>query len=337
MRRDQSTRSTRVGAMRESGRTIDAVASVWVVKIDRGLCETESAKLEEWLAGDIRRTGALARAQAAWAHADRAQVYRNASELRNSRSARAWRSALPWASAAAVLLGLATTFLAWQGYSQTHLTTKLGEVRRVPLADGSYITLDTQSRVSVRYQPATRLVRLESGEALFEVAKDPGRPFVVQAGNTRVRAVGTAFIVSRHSDADIEVTVTEGTVDVWCETKSPEPAIRLTAGKRTLTTPQEIAPPQELTGAQLAGAVAWERGVIDLNGQSLADAAAEFNRYNRQVVVIADPRLAAQTVVGRFQATNPLAFVTAAAAMLDARVRTEGDRLVLEPRLRVQK
>jgi len=158
--------------MRERGRTIDAAASVWVVKIDRGLCETESAKLEEWLAGDTRRTGALARAQAAWVHADRAQVYRNASELRDSRSARAWRSAIPWASAAAVVLGLATAFLAWQGYSQTHFATKLGEIRRVPLADGSHITLDTQSRVSVRYEPATRLVRLETGEALFEVAKD---------------------------------------------------------------------------------------------------------------------------------------------------------------------
>jgi transmembrane sensor len=337
MRRDPSARSTKFGAMRESGRTIDAAASIWVVKIDRGLCETESAKLEDWLAGDTRRMGALARAQAAWVHADRAQVYRNASRLRDSRSSRAWRAAIPWASAAAVFLALATVFSAWQGYSQTHLATKLGEIRRVPLADGSQITLDTQSRVSVRYEPSTRLVRLETGEALFEVAKDPGRPFVVQAGNTRVRAVGTVFMVRRHSDTDIEVTVTEGTVDVWRETSTPEPAIRLAAGKRTLMTPQEIATPQELTGAQLAGAVAWERGVIDLNGRTLADAAAEFNRYNRQVVVISDPRLAAQTVVGRFQATNPLAFVTAAAAMLDARVRTEGDRLILEPRPRTQK
>jgi transmembrane sensor len=323
--------------VRENGRTINAAASEWVVRIDRGLTPTEAVALEQWLGGDIRHTGALARAQAAWVHADRAQVYRAASELRDSRATRAWRAAMPWASAAAVLVGLATVLLAWQGYSQTHLATKLGEIRRVPLADGSHITLDTQSRVSVRYQPATRLVRLESGEALFEVAKDPGRPFVVQAGNTRVRAIGTSFIVRRHSDTDVEVTVTEGTVDVWRETSTPEPAIRLAAGKRTLTTPQEIAQPQELTGAQLAGAVAWETGVIDLNGRTLADAAAEFNRYNHQTVVITDPRLAAQTVVGRFQATNPVAFVTAAAAMLDAHVRTEGDRLILEPRSRVQK
>jgi len=323
--------------MREHGRTINASAALWVVRIDRGLTPAETVALEQWLARDVRHTGALARAQAAWVHADRAQVFLAARELRDSRSTRAWRAAMPWASAAAVLLCLATVFWAWQGYSQTHLATQVGEIRRVPLADGSHITLDTQSRVSVRYESATRLVRLESGEALFEVAKDPGRPFVVQAGNTRVRAVGTAFIVRRHSDVDVEVTVTEGTVDVWRETSAPEPAIRLAAGNRTLTTPLEIAQPQELTGAQLAGAVAWEGGVIDLNGRTLADAAAEFNRYNPQVVVISDPRLAAQTVVGRFQATNPLAFVTAAAAMLDARVRTDGNRLVLEPRPRVQK
>jgi transmembrane sensor len=169
------------------------------------------------------------------------------------------------------------------------------------------------------------------------VAKDPGRPFVVQAGRTRVRAVGTAFIVRRRSDDDVEVTVTEGTVDVWRELTTPEPAVRLSAGDHTLATPRQIVEPQALTEAQLAGAVAWEDGIIDLNGRSLGEAAAEFNRYNRQIVGIADPRLAAQSVVGRFQSNSPRAFVTAAAAMLDAQVRTDGDRLILEPRVGRQK
>jgi transmembrane sensor len=257
MGRDSTGSSARIVAMRENGRKIDAAASEWVVRIDRGLTPAETASLDQWLGDDTRRTGALARAQATWMHADRAQVYRTASELRDSRPDGTWRAAMTWASAAAVLLGLATAFSAWQGYSRTHLATKLGEIRRVPLADGSYITLDTQSRVSVRYESATRLVRLESGEALFEVAKDPGRPFVVQAGIARVRAIGTAFIVRRRSDTDVEVTVTQGTADVWREASSPEPAVRLGAHKRTVTTSNEIAQPQELTDAQLARAVAW--------------------------------------------------------------------------------
>jgi transmembrane sensor len=324
--------------MRESAHKINAAALEWVVRIDRGLTKAEQDAFEEWLAGDARRTGALARGQAAWVHTDRARVYCAPGELRESPATGAWRAAIPRMAAALALFGLAAVILSvWEGYSRTHLGTTIGEIRKVPLTDGSRITLDTSSRVSVRYESAARLVRLESGTALFEVAKDPGRPFVVQAGHTRVRAVGTAFIVRRRSEDDVEVTVTEGTVDVWRELTTPEPAVRLSAGDHTLATPRQVVEPQALTEAQLAGAVAWEDGIIDLNGRSLGEAAAEFNRYNRQIVVIADPRLAAQPVVGRFQSNSPRAFVTAAAAMLDAQVRTDGDRLILEPRVRRQK
>lgn len=338
MARMSSLSNTKSAAMRENAHKIAAAASEWVVRIDRGLTQIEQDLLEEWIAADARRAGALARAQAAWVQADRARVYRARGDLRESPAINTWRSAIPRAAAALIVLGVATVlFSVWQGYFGTHLGTSIGEIREVPLTDGSRITLDTSSRVSVRYESSTRLVRLESGTALFEVAKDPGRPFVVQAGNTRVRAVGTAFIVRRRSEDDVEVTVTEGTVDVWRETSTPEPAVRLSAGNRTLTNSQQIAEPQPLTSTQLARAVAWEDGVIDLNGRSLGEAAAEFNRYNRQSVVIADPRLAAQTVVGRFQANNPAAFVSAAAAMLGADVRTEGDRLILEPRVSPRK
>jgi len=89
--------------------------------------------------------------------------------------------------------------------------------------------------------------------------------------------------------------------------------------------------PVKLTDAQLARAVAWSVKVIDLDGRTLGDAAAELNHYNSRTVVIADPRLAAQTVVGRFQATDPMAFAAAAATMLDAHVRIDGDRVILEP------
>jgi transmembrane sensor len=321
----------RASTVRETAQAIDTAASAWVVRVDRGLTEAERSVLEEWLAGDSRRAGALARAQATWVHADRAQAFRASHKLRESPSARLWRRAMPWASAAAVLVALATAFWAWQGYARTNPATAMGEIRQVPLADGSRLTLDEQSRVSVQYETATRRVRLESGEVLFEVAKDPKRPFVVQAGNIRVRAVGTAFVVGRHTDGDVEVTVSEGTVDIWRETSSPEPAVRLAAGNRTLVTTEAIAQPVKLTDAQLARAVAWSVKVIDLNGRTLGEAAAELNRYNSRTVVIADQRLAAQTVVGRFQVTDPVAFAAAAATMLDAHVRMDGDRLILEP------
>jgi transmembrane sensor len=317
--------------VRETAHTIDTAASAWVVRVDRGLTEAERTVLEDWLAGDSRRAGALARAQATWLHTDRAQAFRGSHELRESPRARLWRNAIPWASAATVLLGLATAFWAWQGQNRTNPATAMGEIRQVPLTDGSRLTLDERSRVSVQYETATRRVRLEFGEVLFEVAKDPKRPFVVQAGNIRVRAVGTAFVVRRHPDGDVEVTVSEGTVDIWRDTAGPEPAVRLAAGNRTLVTTNAIATPVRLTEAQLASAVAWSVKFIDLDGRTLGDAAAELNHYNSRIVVIADQRLAAQTVVGRFQATDPMAFAAAAAAMLDAHVRIDGDRFILEP------
>jgi transmembrane sensor len=316
--------------MRENSDTIEAAAAEWVVKIDRHLSGREQAALEEWLAADPRRTGALARAQAGWVYMDRSQVYRAAGELRESQIARRWRMTIPWASAAAVLLAVATGLWAWQGYSRTHIVTARGEIRQLNLADGSRVTLDTLSRVSVRYESAARLIRLEAGEALFEVAKDSRRPFIVEAGNVRVRAVGTAFVVDRRSSSSVDVIVTHGTVDVWREAGSPEPAVRVAAHKRLLATPSEVAQPQELTAQQLAGATAWENGIIDLNGRTIGEAAAEFNRYNSRTIVILDPSLASQTVVGQFRTSEPVAFVTAAAAMLDAHVRTDGGRLILE-------
>jgi transmembrane sensor len=324
--------------MRESTKNVEAAAAEWVIRIDRGLAPHEREALERWLDADTRRSGALARAQAVWVQAERARVYRNESTLsapsaQESTGRARVRSWAWWAvsSAAMILVGVAGAFVVWQSYEHHHLATTVGEIRAVPLEDGSRVTLDTATRVAVHFRNSTRLVQLESGMALFAVMKDPRRPFVVFAGHTRVRAIGTAFMVRLRSDDSVEVTVTQGAVDVWRDNSGPEPAVRLKAGDRTVSTAAEIQPPHALTGEQLGGAAAWEEGVIDLNGRSLGEAAHEFNRYNHKVVVIDDARLAAQTVVGRFQADNPVAFVNAAAAMLGARVRADGDRLILEP------
>jgi transmembrane sensor len=316
--------------VRESAQTIDAAASDWAVRIDRGLTTEETIAFEEWLAGDTRRAGALARNEAGWLHADRGQAFLGASELRNPRMARRSAFARPWLAAAGFFL-ITFAFWAWHAHSVTHFATAAGEIRQVPLLDGSLITLGKQTRIALAYEPSTRRVRLESGEALFEVAKDPSRPFVVEGGDVRIRAVGTAFLVNRRPDGAVEVTVTKGIVDVWRETPSPEPATRLSAGKRTLVTAREIAPPRQLTDAQLAEAAELDTGAIELEGRTLAEAAAEFNLVNHTTVVINDAQLANHKLIGRLDASNPEAFVHAAAAMFDAHIRTDGDQLILEP------
>jgi transmembrane sensor len=315
--------------VRESAQIIDEAASDWAVRIDRGLTSEETIALEQWLAGDTRRVGALARNEAAWVDADRGRAFLGISALRNPRAGHRSAFASPWLAAAGLLLTIA--FWAWHAHSVTHLATAAGEVRQVPLVDGSLITLGKETRIALAYEPSTRRVRLESGAALFEVAKDPSRPFVVEGGDVRIRAVGTAFLVDRRVDGAVEVTVTKGIVDVWRQTTSPEPATRLSAGKRMLVTAREIAPPRQLTDAQLAEAAELGSGAIELKGRTLAEAAAEFNLVNHRTVVINDDQLAGRKVVGRLDARNPEAFVHAAAAMFDAHVRTDGDQLILEP------
>ncbi len=323
--------------MLDNADPIDHMATEWVAKLDRGLKDDEQIALEQWLAADARCRGALERAQWVWRNLDRAQVFRIADEQRRATSAahasRAVKRRGSKAAAFCAALAAAAVVSAgvWVGLNRNHLSTTVGEIRQIPLKDGSRVTLDTGSRIAVEYRAETRTVRLESGEALFEVAKDPQRPFVVQAGNIRVRALGTAFVVRRRSDDDVDVTVTKGVVDVWSETRRPRASVRLKAGTGTSLVGGSVAPPRDLTATQIERAIDWKLGVVNLDGRTLGEAAAEINRYNRLRVVIADPRLAAQPLVGNVSSSDPVAFAQAAAAMFDARVRSDGDSLILEP------
>lgn len=322
--------------MRESASSIDAAAAAWLVRLDRKLTQVEQARLEEWLAADSRHVGALARAQATWAHVGGAKLLSLSRMLPPLAIEAPAKRMNWWLSAAAGLAGLVVALWAWHAYVPTHVSTAMGESRELHLSDGSRVTLGMQSSLSLDYQFKLRRVQLEAGEASFKVAKDPDRPFVVQAGNVRVSAVGTEFEVRRGA-RDVDVTVTEGAVDVVRDVTAAEPPVRMSAGRRISITPGGNDTPRAITEGQHVRPSEWTTRVIDFNGQTLEEAAAELNRYNQRTVVIADPALATRKIIGRFRATDPLAFANAAAAMLDAHVRTEQERLVLEPNRRLQK
>ncbi len=331
MRKPRSPRRERFSVLRKTASDIDSRASDWVVRIDRGLTQGERRALENWLESDERHQGALARAQALWVGAERARVFRRRGRPRASFSRKLRPRPLAWLTAACVVLSVVAAGYGLSRYTWTDVAAANDESLHVQLRDGSRVTLQKGSRVSVEYRLLKRLVRLEAGEALFEVAKNSYRPFIVAAGDIRVRAVGTAFEVDRWSDSTVDVLVTKGTVDVWRQSRGSDPPVRLVAGNGVHITPLGM---DTLSKPQFADV---PTPVIELNGLTLGEAAAEFNRYNRQTVVIRDPRIAAQPVVGRFQASDPTAFVTAAAAMLDAHVRRDDERLILEAGLPHQK
>lgn len=321
--------------MRETADAINQRAVEWVARLDRDDAdEAVRAEFEAWLAGDSRRRGAYLRAEVAWRMLDRASqlsagergepsadsggepvetAFAPAKETSRRRFLIAGAGALM-----ASLMGLALPFMNHERYR-----TRIGEVRRVPFADGSLAAINTQSEVAVALTDDRREVRLERGEAWFQVASDRDRPFLVSVGDVRVQAVGTAFAVRRR-DSAVEVQVTEGVVETW-SVREPERRLRLAAGARTIVAEsgEPIQPPVEAL-LDIERRLSWRAGQLVFEGDTLGEAAAEFNRYNLRQIVIADPDLAQEGLVGRFRTNEPDSFAHAVALTLNARVTMEG-------------
>jgi transmembrane sensor len=182
------------------------------------------------------------------------------------------------ALAAGVLLAVAA-ICGW-AYSQRGIrATGIGEQRVIVLPDGSDIELNARSKVRLRFTETERRVELLAGEALFHVAKDKQRPFIVASGDTQVRAVGTSFDVHRKRSG-ITVTVVEGHVTV--HTASAGAGV-LGAGERLTVTPTIVTKPAP---ADVASAIAWRERRLVFSSTPLVEVADEFNRYNERQLIV---------------------------------------------------
>lgn len=317
--------------VRQTATEIDEAAAGWAASLDRGLTRDEAADLDAWLRADPRHLGAFGRMQALSLHTERASALGLGYRADRFRARRApWlsrrqlfgASAMAAAGVAAVGSGL------WFTNANGHLTTRRGEVRVVPLSDGSVITLNTDSAVAVRYSGNLRAISLTRGEALFDVAKDPSRPFVVSAGDVKVRAVGTSFTVRRLEDMPVRVLVQEGVVEVARRSAQTAKPIRLAANMRAVA---DAAGPRidPVSPTDVGRELAWRQGRIAFEGQPLAEAAAEFSRYSDTRIVIEDPRLAREEISGMFQANDPVGFGRAVAEALGTRVEVTENQVRL--------
>jgi transmembrane sensor len=303
---------------------IDDQAARWAAMADgRPLSGAEEAALEAWLAADSRHLGAYVRARAVAIHTERAAAL--GSGFDPDRFAPPPRRGLSRRVLAlgglAASLALAGGVAAWR--SGRGLTTRLGETRIVALEDGSLVTLNTASRIELRYSPERRLVLLDRGEALFDVAKDAGRPFVVAAGDTEVIAVGTSFTVARLSSQPVQVVVREGVVEMR-EAASPlsEP-VRVVANHRAVAAKNNPVEARPIAPAEVDRALAWRNGRIAFDRETLAGAAAAFSRYSETRIVIDDPAVASREVTGLYLANDPVGFAKAAALALNLKVAAE--------------
>ena len=285
-------------------------AASWVALMDAGgWDDAREADLQIWLAADPRHSGALLQAQAAWMTLDVPSAPSGLALLQSPRPVHRRGFLIGGVGLAASLVG----GLLWWG-GRARYATEVGEIRRVPLADGSVATINTDSVVDVRLAAAKREIWLESGEAWFQVAKDRHRPFVVKAGDVQVQAVGTAFSVRRF-DRRAEILVTEGVVEAWTGRDTLR-RVRLGAGYRGFVGDDGAVLPEQSGASSVDRALAWRTGRIELVGESLGDAIQEFNRYNERQLVLVDPTLAKEQFDGVFGINDPAGFAAALHSIL---------------------
>lgn len=206
--------------------------------------------------------------------------------------------------------------------------TGIGERTTVILSDGTRVTLNTRSRLEVRYAAGRRDVTLVDGQALFAVAKDPARPFVVTAGTRQVTALGTTFDV-RLDAARVQVTLIEGKVTV---APTRPPAWDAIAPSREALAPGEklvaanASYRTERSRADLAAETSWRDGRIVFEDTPLPAAVAEMNRYAATPILVGDASLKDIRINGMFRTNQPMSFVGAVTAYfpVDASARADG-------------
>ncbi|WOB51398.1 FecR domain-containing protein [Xanthomonas hydrangeae] len=317
-------------------RTIDDIAAAWVGREDGDrLTPAECAQRDRWLAADVRHRGAYARAHAVHLHFDRARALGQGFAVQTqARRVHARRRGAWLAALAASVVAAASGMLALQQPMRMNRTpseamagsgtpgsghhlTRIGEVLRLPLADGSAVTLNSGSEVVVEYRADRRQIQLLRGEALFDVAKDRHRPFVVMAAGSQVRAVGTSFSVRRRQDDAVKVLVREGTVEVDADQRAPQ---RVAANMLAMVSPTRAVQLQPLDAQRVQQLLVWRDGMIAFDGDTLAQAAAEFARYNDMRILIDDPAVARRTVVGLYSANDPEGFARAVALSMGLQI-----------------
>jgi transmembrane sensor len=206
--------------------------------------------------------------------------------------------------------------------------TRMGETRVVPLDDGSVMTLNTLSEGDVRYSRKAREIVLTTGEALFNVVADVGRPFVVRSGEAAVIANGASFLVRRLGKAPLQVVSFGGEVEL----NGPNgQGLELAANTRAFLS--EGAPPVHVGEIDADRELAWRHGRIQLEDETLMRAAREFARYNPTRIVPADPLVAGMKITGLFVANDPVSFARAAAGSLDLDVAVNAEEIRLSRRL----
>jgi transmembrane sensor len=327
---------------------IEEAAADWVARRDSGELDAQgSAEFDDWLRASPAHRAAFNLYENLWsdfdALASRPKPIPAAAPANDPSDARfSRRSAIAAGFALAVISGATFAgFKLWGGSSEIDTlaamttTTAIGEQRSITLADSSRVTLNTNTSLVQEFSSTERRLVLERGEALFEVAHDRSRPFVVMTPQGSVTAVGTKFRVRVASNGRLDVLVTEGRVLVLrpggagnVQQAGPE---QLAAGQQLRADSNRVEVAQ-ISGEEANRDLAWRQGDVIFTGEPLARAAAEMQRYSTTRIDV-DPAVAHYSVGGYFRTNDVEAFLQTVEQAFPVRViRSQGEvRLVARP------
>lgn len=326
---------------------IEEEAAQWAWRLDGAeVGPADREAFEAWLRQDPRHRRAFDELSKVWRTLDGlAEADREEKSAAFSGSARPATVHLPrrwWLGAAAAALVGALAAVLWmrQGNEIQTFSTAVGQHRDVTLADGSVVSLNTNSIVETDLSRRIRQIYLRKGEAHFQVAHDRSRPFLVHAGDAVVRAVGTEFEVRLLADQHVDIVVNEGRVEVQANPtgsgpqaeqasgRRPAAALRaVQAGERLSTASADYAV-KKITPEQLSSELAWREGAIIFDGERLADAIAEIQRYTDERIVVTDPDTAALRVGGRFRTDDVQDFFRGLESALPVSIRHAPDGVI---------
>lgn len=306
-------------------------ALYWVVRLDAdNVTFDEKERFLEWLDMDPRHLALIREVETTWSGFDgldnesrldmKAYAFMPLPFWHPSRFG-AWfktiRGSHPllvaWTGAVAMIFLVMTGIVTWRLYEVPPpevYTTAAGEQKTLLLGDGTQIHMNTRSRLVVQISRTKRFVNFVEGEALFEVARHPDRPFYIDTGNGRVRVLGTKFNVFKKPSHQVTVTVVSGEVEVADELDTEYVGENW---RRNLVSGQQMAYRDEgivaeVSPANVEAATNWRRSVAVFDDLPLVDVIAELNRYSSRKIVLLDPSLQDMRIGGVFKLTDiPLA------------------------------
>lgn len=300
---------------------IQAEAAAWLARLrSDSVRPQDQAGFQAWLAADARHAAAFEAVTATWDLVGGLKIPRPMRAVEQPSPNR--RGVLLMSACVAAAIGAGALY--WRDQPPEIYATGHGEQRRLLLADGSRIVLDTDTQIAVKLGSDRREIALARGRAYFEVSPNPHRPFAVTAGGHEIVALGTAF-EARLDGGAVTATLEHGRIAVAADGTNSRDYL-LAPGDRIAFLPGGAV---RRDRPDMTLALAWRQGRLGFDREPLAQAVAEMNRYASQPLVIDDPAIARLAISGIYTAGDNEAFANSISMLLPVKAEIEPSRIRL--------